>query len=135
MIAENESGATVGLKTKKWSTSVWYRHIVVPLICLIPLWIRFNQCLRRYLDTGMRVPNLPNAGKYALSQTVTLFGAFHPLYLMHRDHSTTSNLSDDIIMQEIDSGIGGLRLFDFFWFGIFVTSSLYSYFWDVRMDW
>jgi len=31
------------------------------------------------------MPNLANAFKYALSQSVTLFGAFHPLYLMQNN--------------------------------------------------
>ena len=33
--------------------------------------------LRRYIDTGQRWSNLVNAFKYALSQTVTLFGDSH----------------------------------------------------------
>jgi len=80
------------LQTQIWARSVWYRNIVIPLICLFPLWIRFNQCLRRYMDTRKRMPNLANAFKYALSQTVTLFGAFHPLYLMHKHHRNISKI-------------------------------------------
>jgi hypothetical protein len=101
-----------------WQNSLWYKNILIPLICLFPLWIRFNQCLRRYTDTGKRMPNLANALKYAMSQTVTLFGAFHPLYLMHRQH-------DD----------RGIKWFQVFWMALFVSSSLYSFFWDVFMDW
>ena len=116
---------------KNWHTTVWYKNIVIPLICLFPLWIRFAQCLRRYMDTGKRNPNLLNAGKYALSQAVTLFGAFHPLYLIHVQKEADIN-HDDTIVEMVDSG---RSLFDYFWMGIFVSSSLYSYFWDVRMDW
>jgi hypothetical protein len=79
-----------------WKDALWYKNIAIPLICLFPLWLRFNQCLRRYMDTGKRFPNLANAFKYAMSQTVTLFGAFHPLYLMHNMHDQQAvSLSDD----------------------------------------
>jgi hypothetical protein len=115
----------------RWHECVWYKKIVVPLICLVPLWIRFNQCLRRYIDTGKRNPNLFNAAKYALSQCVTLFGAFHPLYLNYVE-KTAQATQDDTIIEIAETGSG---LFSHFWMVIFMTSSLYSYFWDVRMDW
>ena len=107
-----------------WEHAVWYKNIVIPLICLFPLWIRFNQCLRRYVDTGKRWPNLANAFKYALSQTVTLFGAFHPLYLMHVNKSETT-----------DTAERSHEIFQIFWMGLFVASSIYSFLWDVYMDW
>jgi len=93
-----------------WSSAFWYKNVAIPLICLFPLWLRFNQCLRRYLDTGKRVPNLPNALKYAMSQSVTLFGAFHPLYLMHsgRDEQTIS-MTDDSTSYDSDIVIGRYR--------------------------
>jgi len=106
-----------------WEHRFWYKNVVIPLICLAPLWFRFNQSLRRYVDTGKRWPNLANAFKYALSQTVTLFGAFHPLYLYYQDKPSRK-----------ESGFG-VDLFQVLWMGLFVSSSLYSYFWDVYMDW
>lgn len=101
-----------------WQHSVWYANVLIPLVCLFPLWLRFNQCLRRYLDTGIRGPNLLNAFKYAMSQTVTLFGAFHPLYLMYSTGDATAR-----------------GLYKLFWTMLFVASSLYSFTWDVIMDW
>jgi len=122
-----------------WSQQFWYKGIAIPLICLAPLWIRFNQCLRRYLDTGKRMPNLANAFKYAMSQSVTLFGAFHPLYLMHSGQGelTVSLSDDDDDGQEGSIVIGSYRsnFFQFFWTGLFIASSLYSFCWDVYMDW
>jgi xenotropic and polytropic retrovirus receptor 1 len=103
-----------------WSQSFWYKNVLIPLICLFPLWLRFNQCLRRYVDTGSRMPNLANALKYAMSQTVTLFGAFHPLYLMRK----SSNVKEP-----------AFNYFQVFWIILFVSSSLYSFWWDVVMDW
>ncbi|KAL7543571.1 hypothetical protein ACHAXR_012896 [Thalassiosira sp. AJA248-18] len=126
-----------------WTQQFWYKNIAIPLICLMPLSIRFIQCLRRYFDTGNRMPNLANAFKYAMSQSVTLFGAFHPLYLLHstnEEHSVSlSSVDDDLAYddQETTIVIGSYRsnLFQIFWMGLFVASSLYSFCWDVYMDW
>ena len=98
-----------------WAKTVWYSSILIPLVTLLPLWFRFNQCLRKYADTGKRFPHLANALKYAVSQTVTLFGAFHPLYM--------------------EVSRGGSDIFQIFWTFAFVASSLYSFVWDVYMDW
>jgi len=62
-----------------WTRNFWYKNIAIPLVCIFPLWLRFTQCLCRYLETGKRLPNLGNAFKYAMSLSVSLFGAFHPL--------------------------------------------------------
>lgn len=42
-----------------------------------PSLLRFMQCLRVYLDSGKRMPALPNALKYAVSLNVVLFGTLH----------------------------------------------------------
>jgi hypothetical protein len=102
-----------------WFKSRWYKQVLIPIITQIPLVIRFNQCLRKYIDTGDRFPHLANAFKYALSQLVTLFGTFHPLYLEYLDK---------------DSG-ARLPFYQIFWTILFVSSSLYSFTWDVFMDW
>ena len=95
-----------------WLRSTWYTNVLIPLVTLLPLWFRFNQCLRRYVDTRNRFPHLANAFKYALSQTVTLFGAFHPLYMRNQRES---------------------QIFQSFWMFAFVASSLYSFCWDLFM--
>jgi hypothetical protein len=69
-----------------------------------------------------------------MSQTVTLFGAFHPLYLMHAKQDmliSVSGKGKDIVVQVAR----GHNLFQFFWMGLFITSSLYSFTWDIYMDW
>ena len=119
---------------KDWHKTVWYRNILIPLLCLLPLWIRFFQCLRKYADTGKRWPNLANASKYALSQLVTLFGAFHPLYLMKYHNHDMYNFESEDLLQEVELR-SRFDIFQMFWFGMFILSSLYSYFWDVYMDW
>ncbi len=108
-----------GGSLRNWQVTFWYKNLLIPLVCLLPLWFRFCQCLRRYMDSGTRFPHLANAFKYALSQTVTLFGAFHPLYLLtFPSESKNKN-----------------NWFQGFWLLLFVSSSLYSFFWDVYMDW
>ena len=134
LISEFETDVT----PHKWQTHVWYKNVAIPLICLFPLLIRFNQCLRRYTDTGKRWPNLANALKYAMSQTVTLFGAFHPLYLLYSNNRNDIHFQDDDNTSNSSSPLfdsSGTDLFQIFWMGVFIASSLYSFFWDVYMDW
>lgn len=132
MLSENKHHHKNEAQTHIWAQSFWYKNVAIPLICLFPLWLRFNQCLRRYLDTGKRVPNLPNAFKYAVSQTVTLFGTFHPLYLMSGGGNDSWDVSEhdgELVLKHRSS------MFQIFWMCLFIASSLYSFFWDVYMDW
>ncbi len=102
-----------------WETSVLYSKVLAPIVVILPLWWRFMQCLRRFYDTGNRWPHLFNAAKYALAQTVTLFGAFHHVYY---------HVGDNGHMHR------GLT-YDIFWVVVTVVSTCYSYVWDVTMDW
>ena len=129
MLSEHSHHHKSEPQTHIWAQSFWYKNVAIPLICLFPLWLRFNQCLRRYLDTGKRVPNLPNALKYAISQTVTLFGTFHPLYLMSARSHDVGEEAEDVILKHRKN------LFQIFWMCLFIASSLYSFCWDVYMDW
>lgn len=108
--------AAVGSK-QEWCRSYWYKSIIIPLITMAPLVIRFNQCLRKFWDSGDRFPHLANASKYTLSSLVTLFGIFHPLYL------------------EFNTGSDVKNFYQIFWTFIFIASSIYSFAWDVYMDW
>jgi hypothetical protein len=121
------------IQPREWHKSIWYTRFVVPLICLFPLWLRFNQCLRKYADTRQRMPHLANAFKYAMSQTVTLFGAFHPLYLT-RETRQHHELYDGVILKQLQRD-ESKNWFDRFWLFMFIASSLYSFFWDVYFDW
>ena len=101
-----------------WANSHWYKNVLIPIVCQIPLIIRFNQCLRKYIDSGDRLPHLANASKYALTQLVGLAGAFHPLYL-----------------EVLAGNSERFPLYQIFWTILFISSSLYSFIWDVYMDW
>lgn len=85
---------------------------VVPFIHALPLWLRFWQNIRRYLDTSDRFPHLANAFKYAFAMLVSLFGLFHP-----------SAQSDVTETQSV------------LWLIFFTLSTLYTYWWDVTQDW
>lgn len=104
----------------EWQRTHWYKNLVV-IICLFPLFIRLMQCLRKFYDTGERVPHLPNAFKYTMSQVVTLFGAFFPVL-----HLSCKDNDDDSCH---------MSAFQITWLEIFVFSSMYSWVWDVKMDW
>jgi hypothetical protein len=62
---------------------------------------------------------LANAAKYALSQMVTLAGTFHPLYLEFTGPEKSN----------------GIPYYQIIWTILFISSSLYSFAWDVYMDW
>ena len=47
---------------------------IVAILSALPLWFRFQQCLKRYYETDKRFPNLWNALKYALSHSVVILG-------------------------------------------------------------
>ena len=115
-----------------WTSTFWYKSVAIPLVCCFPLFVRFNQCLRKYMDTRKAMPNLANALKYAMSQCVTLFGAFHPLYLMHnrRDqYNISMNDEGSLVLSDQPR----FNFFEVFWMGLFISSSLYSFWWDVYM--
>ncbi|GMI52272.1 hypothetical protein TeGR_g4315, partial [Tetraparma gracilis] len=109
-----------------WQASVAYVNVLIPLICLLPIWFRLMQCLRRYHDTRLRWPNLANAAKYSLAQIVTLFGTFHPLFMFNNAKMRVAGHNEV-------NDVGGM--FQVFWVSIFICSSVYSSCWDVFMDW
>eukprot|EP00611_Tribonema_gayanum_P030998 TRINITY_DN879_c0_g5_i1.p1 TRINITY_DN879_c0_g5~~TRINITY_DN879_c0_g5_i1.p1 ORF type:complete len:880 (+),score=277.87 TRINITY_DN879_c0_g5_i1:381-2642(+) len=97
-------------KSNSWEQQFWYVSVLVPALCVLPLWLRFQQCLRRYHDTGKRFPNLANALKYAMAQTVSIFGVFRP-------PAPTIDIYNGI------------------WMALYIVSSLYSFWWDIKQDW
>jgi hypothetical protein len=88
--------------------------IVVPIICALPFFWRFNQNMRRFYDTRERFPHLANAFKYFLAQTVIVCSSFNPTLLSS------------------DSELGAFRMV---WLLVCVASSGFAYVWDIYMDW
>ncbi len=129
------------------------RVVVVPLLTALPLWWRFMQCLRRYRDTGQRFPHLANALKYALSHSVLLFGVFNP--------ALKAPLPLQVLIDRLDGGDGEVDAaaadaaeaaaadaaaeaaanavivspYQVIWLMFMVASTLYTFSWDVAMDW
>ncbi|GAB5357931.1 hypothetical protein AAMO2058_000416400 [Amorphochlora amoebiformis] len=88
--------------------------ILVPLVHALPYWFRFNQCMHRYIETRKRWPNLANAFKYTLCQVSVIIGSLHPFF------------------SEYQAPWSPYRLF---WLALIVFTTLYTYFWDIIMDW
>ena len=95
-----------------------YHEVLVPLLCALPLWCRFMQCLRVAHDSGKRVPALPNALKYSISLLVVLFGEMHPALIV-------------AALGEPDR----LKWMHVLWIGIYLCGTFYNIVWDVVMDW
>lgn len=89
--------------------------MLVPLICCLPLWFRLMQCLRRYYDTKDRWPHFANAMKYAVSHSVVIVSVFHPAFSDHHQSRWA--------------------LFRLVWLASTIASTLYTFVWDVTMDW
>ncbi|XP_043285940.1 xenotropic and polytropic retrovirus receptor 1 isoform X1 [Venturia canescens] len=90
--------------------------IIRPIVNCLPAWFRFAQCLRRYRDSKEAFPHLANAGKYSTTFlvviTATLKQYHEPKF---PNHSESPWL--------------------WLWLGSCVINSVYSYTWDIKMDW
>lgn len=86
------------------------------VVNVIPAWTRFWQCLRRYRDSREAFPHLVNAGKYSTTFFVVLFATLRTLYKGR-------------YLDSYDNP------FLYAWFACQVVSSIYTYTWDVKMDW
>ncbi|XP_015515100.1 solute carrier family 53 member 1 [Neodiprion pinetum] len=91
-------------------------YIVRPILNCLPAWFRFAQCIRRYRDSKEAFPHLVNAGKYATTFLVVITNT---LRTFHAGEYTNH--------------------WDSPWLWLWVVSSLinsiYSYTWDIKMDW
>lgn len=100
------------------SVSITQRYIT-PMVIFCPLWFKLLQCLRQYYNTQSRWPYIPNSIKYGFGMTVVLFGIFNPFYLR----------------PGIDSKHRGLIVYHSLWVISYVTTTLFTWVWDVKMDW
>lgn len=90
-------------------------NVTVPLMSALPLYWRFMQCLRRYFETSQRFPNLPNACKYLIAHSVILLGVFHSSYTVGQGKEWTT--------------------FRIIWLISFLASTMFTFIWDVLVDW
>ncbi|CAH2059254.1 unnamed protein product, partial [Iphiclides podalirius] len=98
-----------------FESNKWF-IITRALVNIVPAWTRFWQCLRRYRDSREAFPHLVNAGKYSTTFFVVLFAT---LRTMH-----SGDYADPYD-----------NPFLYAWFACQLVSSLYTYTWDVKMDW
>ncbi|ORX45357.1 EXS-domain-containing protein [Piromyces finnis] len=87
------------------SSKSWF----ISIVTVVPGWIRFLQCLRRYYNTHHANPHLLNAGKYIVGIISILLG-------------TLSRVNGHLYLRII-------------WILSMLMSTSYSYTWDVKMDW
>jgi len=80
------------------------------ILAMLPYYFRFMQCLRRYYDDRSAKMQVANAIKYLLAMIVTFCNL---LYALDRKNNN--------------------RLYA--WIILAVIGTLYSYYWDIKMDW
>ncbi|KJE90575.1 xenotropic and polytropic murine leukemia virus receptor xpr1 [Capsaspora owczarzaki ATCC 30864] len=89
---------------------------VRPVITCLPAFWRLMQCLRRYRDTKAKFPHLVNAGKYSATIMVGIFSSLDAYY--RESHPGSS-----------------WNAFRTIWVICASISAVYSYTWDIKMDW
>ena len=72
-------------------TSFGYTRVVVPVLCALPLWFRFHQCLRRYKDTNKRFPVCLKAEGVTKRQNVKVKRKFDDAIASIDQHTTASD--------------------------------------------
>eukprot|EP00164_Ancoracysta_twista_P006547 GFYU01009129.1.p1 GENE.GFYU01009129.1~~GFYU01009129.1.p1 ORF type:complete len:690 (+),score=171.70 GFYU01009129.1:155-2224(+) len=86
-----------------------------PILCGIPFWFRFMQCLHRYNKSHDANPHLLNALKYACGFFTVLIGTIHKFYG--------------------DASLDALSPLFWVWVAATVCTTLYTFWWDLIMDW
>jgi hypothetical protein len=89
-----------------WTTNLFFTQVIVPVLTLLPLWIRLVQCLRRSVETGHRWPHYGNALKYTSAMAVIAHGTFQP------------KLRDNM-----------------YWIIAFISATIFQFLWDIFQDW
>ena len=88
-------------------TESWTVHnIVLPVVAIVPLWMRYLQTLRQAYDANRRWPYLGNAFKYLTAALVIIYGTVHPEERKNR-----------------------------IWMACFAFAVVYQILWDVFVDW
>ncbi|RCH79468.1 protein-ER retention protein, partial [Rhizopus stolonifer] len=104
--------------------NIYYKDIVVPFIISIPYLIRLRQCISEYIESKEQ-RHVYNALKYATSIPVIVFSAIQKkanIYILE-----TGQVPDSWYFTEI-------HVFRFWVMFVFINS-MYSFWWDISMDW
>ena len=89
------------------------KNVYRPIIRAIPSLIRMLQCIRRFYDNHLVHPHLVNAMKYFTSLMATVISTLHSTKPPGMDH----------------------KVLLYMWIFGSIASSLYSFAWDIKMDW
>ena len=109
-------------------------------VCALPLLFRFLQCLRRYYDTRVGW-NLANAFKYALASMVVVFGGMHAEVKSFSSHSHGEGSGSGGASNpnpspgSPDDSASSISFFTVLYLVAITLSTLYTFAWDVKMDW
>ena len=111
--ATNEGNWYTATDYNKCVDKTWF---IRPIVACLPAYLRFAQCLRRYRDTKEPFPHLANAAKYSTTFFVVIFSTLYHSYEANR--------------------VGNAHHpFFYTWIVCSFISSLYAYFWDIKIDW
>ncbi|XP_041985255.1 xenotropic and polytropic retrovirus receptor 1-like isoform X3 [Aricia agestis] len=115
LVAFYLAGADWFTANNEFESTTWF---IVTRACvnIVPAWTRFWQCLRRYRDSREAFPHLVNAGKYSTTFFVVLFSTLRGFYAADYTDSYANP-------------------FLYAWLICQFISSIYTYTWDVKMDW
>lgn len=126
------------------------------VIGCVPAWFRFAQCLRRWHDSGKKHPHLTNAGKYSTTFLVILFRSLHAAWENEMIGPAASGQRLDDRFSEVFFDEGNMTTlpslgptttyhaansysatnpFLYCWIIAGTISTIYTYIWDVKMDW
>ncbi|KAK0181164.1 hypothetical protein PV327_003470 [Microctonus hyperodae] len=108
----NGDWLNAGDTTRCMSGSLFIR----PIVSCLPAWFRFAQCIRRYRDSKEAFPHLANAGKYSTTFLVVITATLRQYY--------ANNYSNHLESPWL-----------WLWVVSCVINSIYSYTWDIKMDW
>ncbi|XP_076378767.1 solute carrier family 53 member 1 [Megalopta genalis] len=90
--------------------------IVRPIVNCLPAWFRFAQCVRRYRDSKEAFPHLANAGKYSTTFLVVISNTM-------------------CIYRATEYGTRWENPWLWLWVISCCVNSIYSFTWDLKMDW
>ncbi|KAK1921595.1 protein-ER retention-related protein [Papiliotrema laurentii] len=110
----------------------WANYITLAMVCL-PYMVRFRQCIYEYHQSSYQNPRpLANSLKYFSAFPVILLSALQKTVV------TDLALEKGVTVQEIaesgDRWFGEHRLFRL-WLLAVVVNSMFSFWWDIEMDW
>lgn len=86
----------------------------LPILNVIPFYIRMMQCLRKYFETAETYPHLVNSGKYMISAVVIIFAYVDTTLIPY---------------------LGVWNFMKIMWLIINIIATIFRVLWDIYFDW